>query len=48
VTITQRTALVHYHDRELRLLDGQGAWELLRIHEESHGEGAAAAAAAAH
>ena len=31
VTITQRTALVKYHARELRLLDGAGAWELREI-----------------
>ncbi len=28
VTITQRTALVQYHQRELRLVDGLGDWEL--------------------
>lgn len=31
VTITQRLALVKYHDAELRLLDGEGDWELRRI-----------------
>lgn len=31
ITITQRTALVKYHDMELRLLDGDGAWELRQI-----------------
>ena len=34
VTITQRTALVKYHDRELRLTgDGSGDWELLHVEE---------------
>lgn len=31
VTITQRTALVQYHQRELRLVDGLGDWELREI-----------------
>lgn len=31
VTITQRTALVKYHKRELRLVDGEGDWELREI-----------------
>lgn len=31
VTITQRTALVKYHSRELRLVDGEGDWELRAI-----------------
>eukprot|EP00873_Tetraselmis_striata_P038901 jgi/Tetstr1/459165/TSEL_004611.t1 len=31
VTISQRTALLEFHARELRLLDGAGAWEL-RLH----------------
>ncbi|KAK9820297.1 hypothetical protein WJX72_008694 [[Myrmecia] bisecta] len=31
ITITQRTALVKFHEAELRLLDGQGDWELRRI-----------------
>ena len=31
VTITQRTALVKYHSRELRLVDGEGDWELREI-----------------
>lgn len=31
VTITQRLALVKYHDAELRLLDGEGDWELRQI-----------------
>lgn len=31
ITITQRTALVKYHGMELKLLDGQGQWELKRI-----------------
>lgn len=31
VTITQRTALVQYHQRELRLVDGLGDWELRKI-----------------
>ena len=28
----QRTALVKYHDRELRLIDDTGYWELRAIH----------------
>ena len=31
VTITQRTALVKYHSKELRLVDGEGDWELREI-----------------
>lgn len=31
VTITQRTALVQYHQRELRLVDGLGDWEIRKI-----------------
>ncbi len=31
VTITQRLALVKYHDAELRLLDAEGDWELRQI-----------------
>ena len=31
VTITQRTALLKYHDAELRLLDDEGDWELKEI-----------------
>lgn len=31
VTITQRIALVKYHTAELRLVDGDGNWELRRI-----------------
>jgi hypothetical protein len=31
VTITQRTALVRFHGQELRLLDGDGDWELRMI-----------------
>ena len=31
VTIAQRTALVKYHDMELRLIDGKGHWELRTI-----------------
>mmetsp|Transcript_38388 Transcript_38388/g.91045 ORF Transcript_38388/g.91045 Transcript_38388/m.91045 type:complete len:139 (+) Transcript_38388:3969-4385(+) len=29
ITISQRTALLAYHKHELRLLDGQGNWELV-------------------
>lgn len=29
---TQRTALVKYHDYELRLTDGEGDWQLREIH----------------
>ena len=29
----QRTALVKYHQRELRLVDGEGDWQLREIHE---------------
>lgn len=36
VTITQRTALVKYHTRELRLVDGCGDWELREIHSVDH------------
>ena len=31
LTITQRAALLKYHDAELRLLDGEGDWELKQI-----------------
>ncbi|RMZ56621.1 hypothetical protein APUTEX25_002710 [Auxenochlorella protothecoides] len=31
ITISQRTALVKYHEHELRLLDGQGGWELRKL-----------------
>lgn len=31
LTITQRAALLKYHDAELRLLDGEGDWELKEI-----------------
>ena len=31
VTITQRAALLKYHGAELRLLDGEGDWELREI-----------------
>ena len=31
VTITQRAALLKYHDAELGLLDGEGDWELKEI-----------------
>lgn len=31
ITITQRTALVKYHARELRLVNGEGDWELREI-----------------
>ena len=34
VTITQRTALVKYHDSELRLVDGEGEWELRTIRKQ--------------
>ena len=34
VTITQRTALVQYHQRELRLVDGLGDWEVREIRKE--------------
>ncbi|KAK9846568.1 hypothetical protein WJX81_006713 [Elliptochloris bilobata] len=36
VTITQRAALLRYHAVELRLLDGEGAWQLRAI---EHGGG---------
>lgn len=29
----QRTALVKYHDFELRLVDGEGDWDLRAIHQ---------------
>ena len=49
VTITQRTALVKYHARELRLVDGEGDWELREIRavggqEQQDGEGDGGAA----
>ena len=31
LTITQRAALLRYHDSELRLLDGEGDWEVREI-----------------
>lgn len=31
VTISQRTALVKFHERELRLLDGRGGWEMRKL-----------------
>jgi ABC-type uncharacterized transport system fused permease/ATPase subunit len=31
ITIAQRTALLKYHDMELRLKDGKGNWELAKI-----------------
>lgn len=31
ITIAQRTALVKYHQMELRLIDGKGQWELRQI-----------------
>jgi len=31
LTITQRAALLKYHDSELRLLDGEGDWEVREI-----------------
>lgn len=31
ITIAQRTALVKYHDMELKLIDGKGKWELRLI-----------------
>lgn len=37
VTITQRTALVKYHSRELRLVDGEGDWELREIKKAGSG-----------
>ena len=30
----QRTALVKYHEYELRLVDGEGDWELREIHSQ--------------
>lgn len=36
VTITQRTALVKYHGRELKLVDGEGGWELREIRKMMH------------
>jgi len=43
VTITQRAALLRYHAAELRLLDGEGAWQLRAI---DHGGGGGAGGAA--
>lgn len=31
LTITQRAALLKYHNAELKLLDGEGDWELKEI-----------------
>jgi ABC-type uncharacterized transport system fused permease/ATPase subunit len=45
VTITQRTALVKYHTRELRLVDGEGDWELREIREAAPVAAAPAAVA---
>ena len=36
VTITQRAALLKYHDAELRLLDGEGDWQLKEIRSTSY------------
>jgi ABC-type uncharacterized transport system fused permease/ATPase subunit len=35
LTITQRAALLKYHDSELRLLDGEGDWEIREIRFDS-------------
>jgi ABC-type uncharacterized transport system fused permease/ATPase subunit len=42
VTITQRTALVKYHARELRLIDGEGDWELREIRAVEGGDASGA------
>lgn len=42
VTITQRAALLRYHEAELRLLDGEGAWQLRAIEHGSSGDGSSA------
>ena len=42
VTITQRAALLRYHAAELRLLDGEGAWQLRAIDHGGGGNGGAA------
>jgi hypothetical protein len=39
VTITQRAALLRYHAAELRLLDGEGAWQLRAIDHGGGGNG---------
>lgn len=39
VTITQRAALLRYHAAELRLLDGEGAWQLRAIEHGAYGNG---------
>ena len=39
VTITQRAALLRYHTAELRLLDGEGAWQLRAIEHGGGGDG---------
>lgn len=31
ITVTQRTALIQFHDLELRLIDGKGGWEVRYI-----------------
>lgn len=43
VTITQRAALLRYHEAELRLLDGEGAWQLRAIEHGSGGNGSSTA-----
>ena len=39
----QRTALVKYHEYELRLVDGEGDWELREIHAQRKAGGGASA-----
>lgn len=34
ITITQRAALLKYHSVELRLIDGEGDWQLRTIKPE--------------
>ncbi|CAI5535931.1 unnamed protein product [Closterium sp. Naga37s-1] len=44
ITISQRPALVPYHSQELRLIDGEGTWELRSIRVATHSAGAVPAA----
>ncbi|CAI7826792.1 unnamed protein product [Closterium sp. NIES-53] len=44
ITISQRPALVPYHSQELRLIDGEGTWELRSIRIATHSADAVPAA----
>ena len=47
MTITQRAALLRYHAAELRLLDGEGGWQLRAIEHRGGNGGSRAAAGGA-